>query len=608
MNGLWTTLTTLLGWQDVAAWLTQRPWPWPDLAQPLALWLWLVPLGFLLANRWRQRRVLRYADPALRPWVQVRHSAHRRQQRLIEGGFGVFWLMAVLALAHPQVPKNPATDARWQPPVMLLIDTSAAMSVRDVSPSRTARAQVLAQAIANTLPANRLGLMQVSDSAGLLLPPSTDRALFRDYLALLPALSHPLPPVRSDQAFAWLAQLPELKGGAVLWLTAADEQNFSGALGSAQLAGADALRHAGIRLYALPIAGAGGAMMAKGQPIKDNDDAVLTSVPAPDRAAELARLTGGSLINTASLPQAEQAVRSAIESLPALPPVAAPGEAMRSLAALPLTMAGLALALALLGLMRRPPREAMALLALLTLLPLGFAPSPTQAADVTPAPTVSAGEAALRSGNFAEAQVTLTPLKGFAARFGTGVAAFRRADYPYAIAQWQTALWLAPTDHDRARTVFNLGNALLMAGRDQAARDAYQAAGRWAGADKNLAAAAQENLSLVEKLLQSAAKNGKTSPKFQGIQIANYGYAVDPAHSQMDKTVQQFSGEAMGSTARETPSTPEGKPFVLDPATETSARAKLDQMHDTPAPLLDRLLHQQQYQQPAVPTEPGVTP
>lgn len=601
------SLVTALDWQDVAFWLGESPRTLPHLAAPLWLLAGAAPILLVLFGWWRGHRFARYADAALRPWAEIAPPApmHRRQ-RWIHLSLILFWLLAVLALADPRVPKSAASESEIRPPVMFLLDTTADQQVADVAPNRLERTQTLLAALVRALPNRRLGLMIARDEAGMILPPSTDRALLDTYLTDWPQLKRPLSPEDAAGALNWVAQMPFMRGGAVVWLTGADAENFNGARGTALLAAAEALHHAGIRLIALTVAGQGGPILERNQPLKSADDTPILSTPAPERVAELAALTDGRAQTTRKIPEDIAFITHAINALPNLPPTHSTDAASLSLRALPLGLSLLALAIAL-GLTLAPRSRApmLSALVLCLCLPAGFAPPPAEAAtrwvdQHDNAAALAAGQAALKQGDFARAQVLLTPVQGYAARLGTGIAAFRRADYAYAVGQFQQALWQADTHEQSALALYNLGLALTLAGRYPAARDAFAAVSQMQNLPESLTAPATENLRLLETLLQSAAKNSANSPKFQGIQIAKYGYSQDPAHSKMDKDIQKSDGSITGMIGNPNPTaTAAPQPFVLDPATESSARAKLNLIRNSPAPLLDSLLRQQPYAQPA---------
>ncbi len=615
--------TQALGLSDAWVWVAQLAsgtWVWPQLAQPAWLALWVLPLLMLIAQ-WRRRQTVRhYADASLQPWALVFASAKatRLRRRAVWGLSVVFWLALGLALADPRVPKAADEALQTRPPLLFLIDNSAAMSVADVSPNRLARAVTLVGLLAQNFPDRRLGLMVYAEQAGLLLPPAVDPSLLPFYLNQIAALPHPLAIPRPDAAFNWIARLPEMQGGAVIWLTSAEAQSFQGALGSQQLAGAEALKKAHIRLIALTLAGQGGPLRQDGLPMKTGAGTLIESTPAPARVAELAKITGGAAGITGTVPSDEKFVREAVAALPNLPPTFAQGEQTRSLHALPLVLAWLAAIGGLVAMLvpRIIPVPMVLVMVLAVSMVASVLPAPAWA-DASGAwlnhaaehAQLAAGTAALKQGDYAQAQVAFGAAKGFDARLGAGVAALRRADAVFAVTQFQTALWLATTPQEQALAAFNLGDALMLVARYPDALAAFNYVLSLAAAPATLTDAALVNRDIVQKILQTAAKNSKNSPKFQGYQIAQYGYSVDPAKSKMDREIQKTDGVLSGAAGSAAgPTAPNAPAFVLNEANATSARTKLNLIHDQPAPLLTGLLRQQPYHPPALSPEAPVPP
>jgi Ca-activated chloride channel family protein len=633
----------VLGLHDVFIWLSQRPLVMPQLAHPLWLGLLLLPLGLLIWRLRARQKLMHYADEPLQPWalVQLSQEDARWRGRVVWLLILSFWLFLSLALADPQVPKAGNGTLTTRPPVLFLVDDSAAMSVADVSPDRQSRAVALLGLMARDLSGHRMGLMVYNDEPGLLLPPAGDAGLFGFYLKQLPTLSHPLVVPRPDRAFDWIARMPQMHGGAVVWLTSGDSASFHAALGSRQLAAAEALNKANVRLIALTVAGEGGPMRKDGLPMKNADEQVLNSHPSLERVAELARLTHGAATQTRTLPEDIAFVRQAVDAMPNRPPDKDSVKSQRSLHVLPLLLAWLS-ALIAAGVMLqpslrrfRPNVHPAALGAVLMLAQTAFwagvvtAPTDAHAADAISSSTplaedwlshsademrVAAGNRALLRGEYAEAQVEFAAAKGFGARLGAGLAAFRRADYAFAVDQWQAAVWLASTPDQAAIASFDLGNALTLTGRYVAALDAFEHVLSIKPLAENLDEAARANREILRKILQSDVKNAKESPRFQGYQSATYGYYEEPTKGRMDKEIQKSDGATQSAAAQ--PASPTANspatPFVLNEATASSARAKLNLIHDAPAPLLDGLLRQQPYHAPVlsddVPRKQGETP
>lgn len=602
-------------WRAGTGWL---PNSWPTLAQPA--WLLLLSLPILLGLwRWRsQQRVLDYADPHLRPWALVEGdaSSRRRGGRLL---WGSFWVLLALALADPQVPHPQSPTGAMRPPVMLVLDTSSAMTVTDVSPDRAARARALIDLLAKRLPDVPLGLMVYADRAGTLLPPTRDRGVLDYFVDQTGGLTAHVDAPRPDLALARAARMTDMVHGVVVWLTSADSRSFEGPLGTAQLGAAEALAKQHRPIFAVIEAGSGGDMRDGNAPLTDIQGNVQHSTPAPARVAELASMSGGAVHATTSLPDDVAFLVKHIQQLPALPPEPGSGKRTVSIHQLPLILAGLLLGILLWrvggGYRRRTRSETSRSVAPLSLvaacgiavvLALSVWPSGVVLADESAKAdqstsdiqsnrtAIAAGERALVTGDYGKAQVELGAAKGFAARFGSGVSAYRRGDYAFAVGQFQAALWLAADPARRQQVLFNLGDALVLVGRYQAALDAFDAV--LAAQPDN--EAAKKNRLIVATLLDKQARNRKNEPKYAGHRNAIYGYYHEPDKSKMDDRMLDSQGASAGGSIGPGERHEKGEPFKLTPDLAGSARRKLDLLRDQPDPLLKALIEQQIYTLP----------
>jgi Ca-activated chloride channel family protein len=141
--------------------------PWWFL---LAIVVAALAVGYLLTQRWRKRRTLRFANLDLLEKVAPRKQGWWRH--VPAAVLLVAMLLLTVALAGPtaqeRVPRNRAT-------VMLVIDVSLSMEATDVTPTRLKAAQVAAKQFTDGLPAAlNLGLISFAGSATVLVSPTTD--------------------------------------------------------------------------------------------------------------------------------------------------------------------------------------------------------------------------------------------------------------------------------------------------------------------------------------------------------------------------------------------------------------------------------------------------
>ncbi len=152
-------------------------------AQPAAFALFLVlPALWLLARHARQERataLARFGDPALlarSSFLPGRGSRVRSALR---------WLAlaaAVLALARPQIGRQPKPLARTGRDIIVALDLSRSMKVADVGGTRLRAAKRLAWQLASARPGDRIGLVVFGGAGFLALPPTGDLATFQLFL------------------------------------------------------------------------------------------------------------------------------------------------------------------------------------------------------------------------------------------------------------------------------------------------------------------------------------------------------------------------------------------------------------------------------------------
>lgn len=231
-----------------------------------ALWLAALPLltvlGVWLHARRRRRVARALGDPAL-------------VRRLVgEDLEAVPWRRAVpvalaalalgVALAGARWAADPPAEAVGAGPVILVLDASSSMLVRDVEPDRLEQLRTAALAAVRALGERPVGLVVFAGRAYALSPPTADRGALELYLdALDPAIvtqtgSALAPALR--QAVALILRGEE-EAGAVLLITDADALDGVEEIGvAAGIAG-----RAGIPIYAL------GAGTPAGGPVPDVD-------------------------------------------------------------------------------------------------------------------------------------------------------------------------------------------------------------------------------------------------------------------------------------------------------------------------------------------------
>ncbi|MBN2871802.1 MAG: tetratricopeptide repeat protein [Halothiobacillaceae bacterium] len=592
LMALWSLLANAETWANPVHGLSL------GLAHPEAFALLLVPAA-LAWWQWRRRaRLDHYADPSLRPWAFAagprRAGTRARIGRVLRQTLWLlFWLSAALALADPRLPQAGDTPGEARAPLLFVVDGSAAMSGRDVDPNRIERAVLLMSLFVETDPGRPMGLMRYSDTAGVLLPISDDPGLLGFYADELPGMVDTRLTARPDRAFELASRIEALDGGAVVWLTSGDARQFAGEQGSRVLAAAERLEARGIPVFAVTIARESTRLFRDGQPLRDNDNTELRSQPRFERVAELAELTGGAARQTGVLRADVAFLVDALADLPSPPLPEDALERRTSIAVLALWLAMVFLALGLWlewGAGGRW-RGGLAVL-LIVLAPVAFTVAQAGAVVDTQvrSQALDEGWAAFQDGEFARAQAAFDQATGYAARLGSGLTAYRRADYPYAVDRLQAATWLADEPEERMLALFNLGNALVLTGRYRAAVSAFDAV---LALDPEHGPAVR-NRQLAATLAQEPQQGAdENQPGFRGYSLQQPDPIDETQGARMSEQLLEGEGAGGGSTAAS--ATGDGQSFRLDEGLLQGAEKKLERIEDRPRPVIEGLLRQQPY-------------
>jgi len=158
-------------------------WPW-------MLWLALVPPVAIVIGRLLQR--FRQAPEGIEDLPHILKGRVDRGRLYFGSSFSetfpwrlwIGFLLVVLALARPQFGEaTQSGDASGE--VVIALDLSRSMLVRDIRPSRLERARTLAVDLVDKMPGQRIGLVGFAGAAYLLAPPNEDHAIVLGFLPTL---------------------------------------------------------------------------------------------------------------------------------------------------------------------------------------------------------------------------------------------------------------------------------------------------------------------------------------------------------------------------------------------------------------------------------------
>lgn len=263
------------------------------LAWPAMLALALLPVT-LLAARWLRSRRTGDSQAAVGPNIlrgRLSGGRVRLDPARTERPWRLWLAVAcvIVALARPQAGEERGAGTPAPGDILIALDLSRSMLARDVRPSRLEQARMLARALVETLPEQRIGLAGFAGSAHLLAPASTDRALFD---ALLDTVRPAHMPVQGSNLAALcdaaLAALPA-RGARLVILLSDGEADAS-----PWRERAPALKAAGIGLIAVGLGTAEGAPLFDGAaPVRDRAGGQVHSRMQARTLDMFAALAGG---------------------------------------------------------------------------------------------------------------------------------------------------------------------------------------------------------------------------------------------------------------------------------------------------------------------------
>lgn len=453
-----------------------------SLQEPL--WLLLLPLPWVLGlvlQRGKRQRLTRLIAPQLWPWLLPPATARRRLRTY---SFLAAWVLALLAASGPGLPrKGSGEQAPAGSDIVVIVDISPSMNVRDVMPSRLDRAKFELRDFTRRLRGERVALLAFSANSYPLLP------LTRDYDTLLhfsgtlnTRLTRNLGsnlPQALQLARGLLAHSPR-QGRAIVLLSDGETHDPE-----ASLAAGRRLGKAGIPVFILGIGTrAGGPVYdRRGRFLRYRGKTVISRLNAP-LMTQLARLSGGLYSQAQAGDRDWQRLFTGLQRLRQ-----DTGTNKRSTQQPVLIYQWLLLAALLLLLW--PQTRRLLPLGLLLLLPIP-GPHPAQASPWRE----QAAYQALLQGQYRRADTLYRQQQDYRGYLGSGVAAYRRAQWQTAARAFRQALQQANDKRDRARAVYNLGNTLARLGQPEKAAEAFRQALRWQADFPR----ASHNLAIVKQL------------------------------------------------------------------------------------------------------------
>ena len=144
---------------------------WVLLLQAFLLWVYWT---------WRRKTLKRLGSPALAQRLLLGFSGTRFWVKNVL--FGLALVLLVLAIANPRRMIKQAAQEGLGADIVLALDISQSMLVRDVEPNRLEQAKKFARQLVQALEGNRIGLIFFAGDAYPQMPLSTDYAALQLFL------------------------------------------------------------------------------------------------------------------------------------------------------------------------------------------------------------------------------------------------------------------------------------------------------------------------------------------------------------------------------------------------------------------------------------------
>lgn len=146
------------------------------------MWLWL---RFSRPKK-QQGLEARYADPELLPYLTGEVRGKRINDTRVLGAWMLAWALLSIAMAGPRWEYKRISAFQPAAELVILLDISASMNIRDVRPSRLARAHQEVQDLLRLNPGIRVGLIAFATVAHVVAPLTEDMETLQ---RVLPTLS-----------------------------------------------------------------------------------------------------------------------------------------------------------------------------------------------------------------------------------------------------------------------------------------------------------------------------------------------------------------------------------------------------------------------------------
>ncbi len=278
----------------------------------LLLILPFILLGAILVHRSREKTWMRMVAPRLRKQLVREGSSTRLWISLFLGLLGC--ALIITAITRPYKGETITTETITSRNILIAVDTSRSMLVRDGSPDRMATAKAMALELVEAFPDDRIGVIAFAGAPVLMVPLTIDHMAVHETISQLD--TQVIPSGGSDLYAAVQLAIDTFrktgqKSNALIIISDGEDHSEKTSIAASQI------REAGIAVCTIGVGSTEGGMIPDpsktDDKFRDNQGHTVHSRMIPDALDQLARAGRGTFVPASS--GADTAIRSALSYL-----------------------------------------------------------------------------------------------------------------------------------------------------------------------------------------------------------------------------------------------------------------------------------------------------
>ena len=469
----------------------------------------------ILRKYFEQRHLDSYVKKELQPWVVVHNTGTLRNKLLLRNiAYYLAWLLFAIAAAGPRIAEDTISGVNSSgKDIMIVLDISQSMHATDLSPSRLHQAHSKINHLINNTTGSRIGIIVYAAKPHLYVPLTYDKEALSFYLKNLKFLvppsqgSQPLSAIKLASKYLDDTALPNNeRSKSILLITDTDTTDVENERLNNSL---EILSKNNIPIFTLLMASNNGeAIPGFSDGWINIDGRPVISRPKPESYQFLSDKSNGAL----EKPRADNAgidsIINNIESLSTSQDLITNKTNWNELFYLFLFPAIIFIFINMFPYRLRIKKASLKIASanifiviISTTLLSGISPN----IKASEQDKLRTAYHALLKEDHIKSRELYSSINGFEGRFGEAISSYRLSDYPRAIRLFEQAVVLANSNHDFARSLYNLGNSYFQTGNYPLALSSYKSALLY----QPQHAASAQNMAYTEKALLAVEERKK---------------------------------------------------------------------------------------------------